>query len=381
MSLDLSKRSTLAALAPRREPYWSRLMQGLFVGYRSAVLGQGTWIARRRMEDGTQKYHALGPVRDLDEAARAARVWSVSIDAGVTPQSTTVKAACAHYVAHLRLANGAASAADAEGRFRRLVDASNFGAIDLSRLRTSDVKSWVSKQVPLDDADDEDGDVLRRAKDSANRNLASLKAALNLAMRDRLVASDVGWKTVLPFKDVGRRRLGFVTFEQRTALLRHCPADLATLVKALLLTGGRPGELVKVTAQDFSAEQGTLALTGKTGHRVVTVSTTARRFFEGLAKNKIGGAYLLTTEFGNAWNKDSWKKPFRLAVKESGLPPHIVLYSLRHTAISELISGGMDAFTVAKLAGTSTAMIDKHYGHLRHDTTRARLDGVVMIGN
>ena len=31
-----------------------------------------------------------------------------------------------------------------------------------------------------------------------------------------------------------------------------------------------------------------------------------------------------------------------------------------------MIAGGVDSFLVAKLAATSTAMIDKHYGHLRH---------------
>ena len=35
-------------------------------------------------------------------------------------------------------------------------------------------------------------------------------------------------------------------------------------------------------------------------------------------------------------------------------------------------------FLVAKLAGTSTAMIDKHYGFLRHTQTRASLDAVAM---
>jgi hypothetical protein len=56
-----------------------------------------------------------------------------------------------------------------------------------------------------------------------------------------------------------------------------------------------------------------------------------------------------------------------------------VLYAVRHTAISELIAGGMDTFIVARLAGTSTAMIDKHYGHLRHAQNRARLDAVAML--
>lgn len=44
-----------------------------------------------------------------------------------------------------------------------------------------------------------------------------------------------------------------------------------------------------------------------------------------------------------------------------------------------MISGGMDSFVVARLAGSFSAMIDKHYGHLKHDTTRARLDAVQML--
>ncbi|MFP3560129.1 site-specific integrase, partial [Paraburkholderia sp. SIMBA_049] len=68
----------------------------------------------------------------------------------------------------------------------------------LARLRTSDLKSWLAGLIEVDE-DEDDEDDLRRAKDSANRNLASLKAALNLALRDRLVATDAGWRTVVPF--------------------------------------------------------------------------------------------------------------------------------------------------------------------------------------
>ena len=55
------------------------------------------------------------------------------------------------------------------------------------------------------------------------------------------------------------------------------------------------------------------------------------------------------------------------------------MYTLRHVAISEMIAGGVDTFLVAKLAATSTAMIDTLYGHLRHEQTRARLDAVTMM--
>lgn len=46
---------------------------------------------------------------------------------------------------------------------------------------------------------------------------------------------------------------------------------------------------------------------------------------------------------------------------------------------SKMIAGGMDSFLVARLAGTSTAMINQHYGHLRHDKTREELDAVKLM--
>jgi integrase len=271
------------------------------------------------------------------------------------------------------------SKGDAEGRFRRLVYDAKIGKIDLSKLRTSEIKTWLSDQIELGESDAEDEDDLRRAKDSANRNLASLKAALNLALHDRLVATDAGWKTVAKFKDVGRRRQAFLSADQRKALINACANDIRQLATAMLLTGARPGELANASIQHFDREQGTLALDGKTGHRVITLSSAAIAFFTEQTKNKIGNAPILATEFGQRWNKDSWKKPFRTAVLAAKLPSTVVMYSLRHTAISEFIANGADSFIVARLAGTSTAMIDKHYGHLRHDKTRAKLDAIAML--
>jgi len=122
-----------------------------------------------------------------------------------------------------------------------------------------------------------------------------------------------------------------------------------------------------------------MRLSGKTGPRVVTLSTLALKFFKAQSVSKLPAAPLLTDAYGTRWNKDSWKKRFKDAVRAAKLPDDVVLYAVRHTAISELIAGGMDSFLVAKLAGTSTMMIDKHYGHLRHEQTRARLDAVVLM--
>jgi hypothetical protein len=77
--------------------------------------------------------------------------------------------------------------------------------------------------------------------------------------------------------------------------------------------------------------------------------------------------------------QDSWTKPFKDAVTAAQLPASVVMYSLRHTAISEMIASRMDSFEVVRKAGTSTGMIDKHYGHFRYDRMRAKLDAITSL--
>lgn len=378
MAHDLTKKGERSKLEPRREPYWSRVEIGLYLGWRALGGGVGTWIARRQ-EGGKKTYQALGHHDSYDDAKKAALAWVGRADAGVKEEDTTVEAACKHYVQHQRTAKGDRAANDAEGRFKRLVYGSDFGRIKLDKLNTIKVRAWRDAQIPKTTDDDED-DKTRRAKDSTNRNLATLKAALNLAHRDRLVASDDGWKTVTAFEKVGQRRTIFLNTEQRRELVKHCGPGLRELVIGLLLTGLRPGELAACTVADFDKEQGTLNIRkSKTECRTVLLSTQATKHFKAIAENRIALAPLVADDFGKHWNKDAWKKPFKEAVKAAKLPEKTVLYTLRHCAITELIAGGMDSHLVAKIAGTSTAMIDANYGHLRADKTRALMDKTVML--
>lgn len=384
MAFNIKSKTGRAQLAPRREPYWSRIRTGLYVGYRKLKEGEGTWIARRQNADGKKQYQALGTLLDensrdkaFDAAVNAAISWNESIEHGVSGKPTTVEDACKAYVKHLKAHKSQSSADDAEGRFKRLVYGSTLGGTQLAKLKTTAVKNWLNAQIDAEDEEDEED--LRKAKDSANRNLNSLKAALNLALVDRLVATDAGWKTVTGFSGVGKRRTGFLSIEQRTALLACSPNDLQALIRANLLTPARPGELARLKVRDLDKQQGTLELEGKTGRRIVTLSTAALEFFTLQAKGKLPNAPLLPRDTGEFWDKDSWKKSFKEAVKTAGLPLTTVMYTLRHVAITELVNSGMDSFLVAKLAGTSTAMIDRHYGQLRHKMTRKHLDAVKML--
>lgn len=365
-------------LSPRREPYWEPLQKGAAVGYRKLENGDGTWIARWRDDDKKQKYRALGNFDLFDEAAKAARAWVVSCEQGASPKITTVKEACEAYVESLKAEGRKETAKDAEGRFARLIYSDTIGKLALDKLKTSHITKWMNNQIDDDDeADDED---IRRSKDSANRNTATLRAALNLALRNRLIATDAGWKTIKLYPKVkAQRKDAFLGMEHRKALLAACPDDLKLLATAMLLTGARPGELVTLNVCDFNKHLGSLTLTGKTGTRTVAISTAASQFFATQCKDKIGAAPMLATSYGQRWNKDMWKKGFREAVTEAKLPDTVVMYSLRHTAISEMILAGMDSFIVAKLTGTSVAMIEATYGHLKHSVVTAKLDKVAML--
>jgi integrase len=383
MATRIDTKTAREKLVARREPYWHKLTTGLHVGYRKPASGEGTWIARRT--EGTRKtYQSLGQFFDadkprhkaFDDARTAAAAWAGQTDAGVEVHGTTVEAACVAYVEAKRSEKGDATANDAQGRFSRLVYGKSFGAIRLDKLTTTRVRGWRNAQLPKDASDE---DATRRTKDSINRNLSTLKAALNMALSDRLVATDAGWKTVTSFREVARKRELFLTREQRDALLQACPGNLQPLIKGLTLTALRPGELAACRVWDFDKGAGTLNIRkSKTDARIVPLSTAAREFFVKQSRNRIAASPLLPDDFGKHWNKDTWKKPFKASVAAAKLPGETVTYSLRHAAISELLVSGMDTHTVAKIAGTSIDMIDKHYGHLCLERTRSQLDRAAL---
>lgn len=273
MNANLKSKTSRRQLEARREPYWTRLAKGLFVGYRVAQTGVGTWIARMRGDDGRQTYHALGTFDDYDEAAREAIAWADNVAQGVKVFDATVGDACRTYLDFLRMHRAATTVKWAEGSFKRLVFGKPIERIPLAKLQTLRVHQWLNDQVDPD-GDDED---VRRAKVTANRNLDGLKAALNKALADRLVATDAGWKTVKRFQRVNQRRERFLSLEDRTKLLGYCQPDFRAFCEALLLTGARPGELANADLTDFDVVQGTLTLEGKTGRRTVSLSTAAIR--------------------------------------------------------------------------------------------------------
>jgi integrase len=376
------------ALKPRREPYWGPpLERGRHIGVRKISDSAATWIARLLDEEGKRHYRALGQVTkafDYAAAKRDAETWFKDFAAGVRDEPATIADACREYVATLeadgkgarasgdrrkdpKAAPGRGAAHDADMRFKRFVYDDPFGKIRLDKIRTERLRAWRN--------------ALPGSKDGQNRNWAALRAALNLAVTNRLV--DPGraqeWRDVKQHKNAKRRRDIFLDLKQRRSLLEQCSGALRDLVEAAMLTGARPGELVHAKRSQFDARTNTMRFTGKTGTRDVPLAPAASALFTRLAKGKLPAAPLLPGDDGKPWQHSGWDAGFRAAATAAKLPAGTVLYTLRHSWITEALRSGMSTLDVARLTGTSLQMIQQHYGHLVADSARERLALVTML--
>ena len=62
------------------------------------------------------------------------------------------------------------------------------------------------------------------------------------------------------------------------------------------------------------------------------------------------------------------RKHWRPAQIKAGIEPVRGLYDLRHTYATFALRAGLPVFAVSRFMGSSIAMIDRHYGHLAHDS-------------
>jgi integrase len=219
------------------------------------------------------------------------------------------------------------------------------------------------------------------SKASANRTLTALKAALNLAVRNRKVTAGVAqeWAEVTPMKGASRRRDLFLDVSQRRSLLASATGGLKDLVEAAMSTGCRAGELTSARRSAFDARTKSLTVTGKTGGRTIPLAPSAVDLFTRLSRDKLPNAFLLTRDDGKPWAHSDWDHLVKAAAANANLPAEVCLYTLRHSFITQALLDGMSTLEVAKIVGTSLAMIEKHYGHLVHATAHDRLAKVQIM--
>jgi integrase len=163
--------------------------------------------------------------------------------------------------------------------------------------------------------------------------------------------------------------------EQRGNLIAYAEDDLAKFLWGLSMLPLRPGALAALRVEDFECRLGVLRIgKDKSGQdRNIKLPSEIAFPLKQAAADRSPNAPLFVRADGHAWNKDSWKGPVMSAALRAGLPPKTTAYTLRHSVITDLVHGGLDLLTVAQISGTSVAMIEKHYGHLRNSVAAVAL--------
>lgn len=424
----LDNRTNRLKLSPRKEPYWSRLGQGRSIGYyRPASKAAGSWVAKwRDLETGNRKKTTLGFADDYAEANgdkiftwtqvnEKAREWfdlasheAVLVTGGeVLPSGPyTVSDALRDYFEDGKRRGVKGLSRDEQRANAHIVP--QLGTLVVTSLTRKRIETWLSElaesprrvrtKAPLPDGAHEpvprkfkvprepkpekappappSTDEEKRArKDSANRVLTVLKAALNHAMDRGRVRGGEAWQAVKPYRGTSKARVRFLSIEDQARLVNGCEGDFRRLVQAALLTGARYGELAKLRMEDFNAIAGTVFIaeskSGKSRHVVLTAEGQA--FFAEQVAGSSAGSYIFTrgdvqrrkrSGLGDSWGHSDQARLMRAACEAAKLD-HLTFHELRHSYASMLVNAGCPlAYVAAQLGHTDTRMVEKHYGHL-----------------
>ncbi len=388
----LDTRAARARLAIRGKPYWRSIDPGTHLGYRKGKNG-GKWLVRWYAGDERYREELIGAADDGADAdgigilnfaqaqaqARHRATAFANSAAGLSPdrEKYTVGEALQAYLAWME--HHRKSAADARNRAEAFILPA-LGSIPIRRLTTVRIRDWLNDLAnqpprvrtragkPQQYRDTAlDPDASRKRKATANRVLTTLKAALNQAWRDGLVADDTPWRKVKPFGQVDTARVRWLTVEECQRLMNASGPRFRLLVQAALATGCRHGELARLVVADFTLTTGTVHVReSKSGRgRHVVLTEEGVELFQDLADGKPGNALMLSPEDGKPWTHNLNQRPLKDACEHARIDPPISFHVLRHTYASLAVMAGMPLIVLAhNLGHRDTRMVEKHYGHL-----------------
>lgn len=383
---DTRTRTARLRLPPRADPYYRSAGVGKLLGYkRLNAESNGAWIVRTR-EAGRYTQRVIGQADDFTQPdGRDVFNFEQALRFVTDPNAARKSAAGNVTVADALKTYYDTMKSEHREQYRRIGTrhiAPTLGGYRVDKLTKAKIDAWLLSMVREDTK--ADPDAARRSKDTANRVLSHLKAALNNAFDDESngIASDAAWRRVKAFEGVTRARTDHdlesaqvQTLIDRAAKFRK---PLANLIQAAFLTGARLGELRDADVSDFNPKGGTLRVDGKTGPRFISLTDETVTFFAAITKGAKRNAPLLPDQHGGRWPSGiQFGRQMARAVKAAELPGGkggVTIYTMRHVHISRALEAGVPINLVAENCGTSVKMITEHYAHVLARTRKATLE-------
>lgn len=237
------------------------------------------------------------------------------------------------------------------------------GDLDLSDLRPSHVRAWVQSHPTW------------KSTSSQRDAIKMMLVLCNWAVVDGIIAASPLFRLGKELRLIPEARRDFlISPEHEATFLSHASYPLASIFRAMLWTGRRPGEMRKARKSELhDAGDGRLILRLREHKNLrrtglpedVHLPDEMRVLVRNLVADPLNGSdWLFVTQSRCPWTDANLARCVKRTVARAGLPKAMIPYSCRHTWITRRLLAGVPITLVARMAGTSPMVIQKHYEHV-----------------
>jgi integrase len=207
---------------------------------------------------------------------------------------------------------------------------------------------------------------------TVNRSLAVLKRIFNLAIKWDLI--DRNPVRFVEFLKEPEGRLRFLSKVEQAALLGQCKGDIYDIILVALRTGMRRGEVLGLRKSDLDFERELIFVSKSKTDKTRQLSMIPE--VKVLLQRRAFGLTEETHIFRNKQGQPlrSCDDSFASALSRAGIKD-FHFHDLRHSYATDLISAGVDIFTVSKFLGhTDPKITARVYAHLSPEYRRSEME-------
>jgi hypothetical protein len=384
---DLQTRTARARLKPRDKPYATRLLPGVWIAYRAAQSGTGTWVVIAADGKGGRWQKVIAHADDkqasdgtvvltYEQAALRARALARGDANAAADAPATISEALTAYEA------------DLTGRGRHAYNAKwvrthlppHLSAQPLSLVTSKQLRGWRDALIK--------GGMLAA---TCNRLFKAAHAAFNLQgdLDPRIAANARAWRVGLKaLPNTVKAREAVLSDAQVQAVVSAAydvSAAFGLYVQVHAEVGARSSQLARCVIGDLEDDRLMVPAShkGRGNHRTdrtpVPLTKQLATRLKAAAAGRPASEPLLLHADGSAWQPRvaDHRRPFEQAARAAGLPEGTSIYHLRHSSIARALLRGVPVAITSRWHDTSPAIIEAHYGrfikHHYDDLVRAAL--------
>jgi len=322
--------------------------------------GAKTWVLRRTV-DGRQERRVLGTpdslsVAEARDAARAVILGPLpGRDAAPPPASMSFAKFAALY--RERMADDwKPSTRDGFDSALRLHLLPVFGARPMNRITAEEVTAWFHG-------------ISKERSGRANRLLCDMRAMFNRAREWKVIAADAPhpcallrrnrrdpvWR-ILSLEELGR--LG-----KALDRLAEAKPDETSIIRLLLLTGCRVGEIMRLKWQEVRDDRLELG-DSKTGPRAIPLPAAAIAILKARRPPRRAAGYVFPSPVDRRRPRSNIDTAWMQVKRAADIEGTLRLHDLRHTYASRALMQGETLQMAGKLLGHRRTATTERYAHL-----------------